>query len=77
VPSQAGDIGAATERAELLQLVRAAIDGLNPGERDVIELSLVQELDGDEIAVALGVSRNHAHALLSRAAASWSDPSAR
>jgi len=67
VPSQAGDIGAATERAELQQLVRAAIDGLNPGERDVIELSLVQELDGDELAAALGVSRNHAHALLSRA----------
>src|SRR4029077_20407318 len=67
VPSQAGDIGAATERAELQQLVRAAIDGLNPGERDVIELSLVQELDGAELAAALGVSRNHAHALLSRA----------
>ena len=41
--------------------------GLNPGERDVIELSLVQGLDGDELADALGVSRNHAHALLSRA----------
>src|SRR4249920_947042 len=45
VPSQAGEIGAATERAELRQLVRAAIDGLNPRERDVIELSLVAELD--------------------------------
>ena len=67
VPSQAGEIGAATERAELQQLVRAAIDGLNPRERDVIELSLVAELDGDELAAALGVSRNHAHALLSRA----------
>jgi RNA polymerase sigma factor (sigma-70 family) len=67
VPSQAGEIGAATERAELQQLVRAAIDGLNPGERDVIELSLVHELDGDELAAVLGVSRNHAHALLSRA----------
>ena len=67
VPSQAGEIGAATERAELQQLVRAALDGLNPGERDVIELSLVAELDGDELAEALGVSRNHAHALLSRA----------
>jgi RNA polymerase sigma factor (sigma-70 family) len=67
VPSQAGEIGAAAERAELQQLVRAAIDGLNPGERDVIELSLVAELDGDELAEVLGVSRNHAHALLSRA----------
>lgn len=43
------------------------MDGLNPRERDVIELSLVAELGGDELATALGVSRNHAHALLSRA----------
>ena len=67
MPTQTAEIGAATERAELQQLVRAAIDGLNPGERDVIELSLIHELDGDELADALGVSRNHAHALLSRA----------
>ena len=67
MPTQTPEIGAATERDELQQLVRAAIDGLNPGERDVIELSLVHELDGDELAGALGVSRNHAHALLSRA----------
>src|SRR6266508_2235213 len=46
---------------------QAGEDGLNPGERDVIELSLVHELDGDELAAVLGVSRNHAHALLSRA----------
>jgi RNA polymerase sigma factor (sigma-70 family) len=65
--TQAAEIGAATERAELRQLVRAAIAGLNPGERDVIELSLVHDLDAEEIAEALGVSRNHAHALLSRA----------
>ncbi len=65
MPSQTGDIGAAAERAELRELVRSAIDGLNPGERDVIELSLA--LEGDDLADALGVSRNHAHALLSRA----------
>ncbi len=67
MPTETAEIGAATERAELQQLVRAAIEGLNPGERDVIELSLVHDLDGDELAEALGVSRNHAHALLSRA----------
>ena len=67
VPAPGTDIGAATEQAELGQLVRAAMDGLNPRERDVIELSLVAELGGDELAAALGVSRNHAHALLSRA----------
>ena len=61
------DVTGAVEQAELRQLVRDAIAGLNPGERDVIELSLVQGLDGDELADALGVSRNHAHALQSRA----------
>jgi len=67
LPATSADIGATAERAELSQLIRAAMDGLNPGDRDVIELSLVQELEGDDLAAALGVSRNHAHALLSRA----------
>jgi len=67
IPVQSAGLGAEAERAEVQQLVRAAIDGLNPGERDVIELSLISELDNDELADALGVSRNHAHALLSRA----------
>ena len=59
--------GGAAERTDLQELVRDAIDGLNPGERDVIELSLSHELDGEDLAEVLGVSRNHAHALLSRA----------
>ncbi len=67
LPSQTAEVSTATEQAELAELVRAAIDGLNPGERDVIELNLVAELDGDELADALGVSRNQAHAQLSRA----------
>src|SRR5690349_22466914 len=67
IPAASADIGATAEQAELSQLIRAAMDGLNPGDRDVIELSLVQDLEGDELAAALGVSRNHAHALLSRA----------
>jgi RNA polymerase sigma factor (sigma-70 family) len=61
------DVASAVEGAELRQLVRDAIGGLNAGERDVIELGLVQGLGGDELADALGVSRNHAHALQSRA----------
>ena len=61
------DVASAVEQAEVQQFVRDAIAGLNPSERDVIELSLVQGLDSDELADALGVSRNHAHALLSRA----------
>ena len=41
--------------------------GLNPGEREVIELQLRQGLETAEVATVLGVSRNHAHALLARA----------
>jgi RNA polymerase sigma factor (sigma-70 family) len=67
LPAAAADPGLRTEQADLRELVRDAIDGLNPGERDVIELSLGHDLDGDDLADALGVSRNHAHALLSRA----------
>jgi RNA polymerase sigma factor (sigma-70 family) len=65
--AQTVDAASAVEQAELRQLVRDAIAGLNPGEREVIELSLVHGLDVDELADALGVSRNHAHALQSRA----------
>ncbi len=65
--AQAADVTSGVEQAELRQLVRDAIAGLNPAERDVLELSLMQGLDGDELAAALGVSRNHAHALQSRA----------
>jgi RNA polymerase sigma factor (sigma-70 family) len=63
----ASESASQAERADLLQLVRRAIAGLNSGDRDVIELSLGHELEGDDLADALGVSRNHAHALLSRA----------
>ena len=59
--------GSAAERTDLQELVRDAIDRLNPGERDVIELSLNHELEGEDLADVLGVSRNHTHALLSRA----------
>ena len=61
------EVGAAAERAELRQLVRSALAGLNPGEREIIELNLRHELDGAELAAALGVPRNQAHALASRA----------
>ncbi len=61
------DVASAIEQAEVQQFVRDAIAGLNPSERDVIELSLVHGLEADELADALGVSRNHAHALVSRA----------
>jgi RNA polymerase sigma factor (sigma-70 family) len=56
-----------TERAERRGLVRAAMDGLNPGQREVIELGFRHDLSGADLAAVLGVSRNQAHALASRA----------
>jgi RNA polymerase sigma factor (sigma-70 family) len=61
------DVAAATERGELRRLVQSAIAGLNPGEREVIELTLRHDLDGPDLADALGVPVNQAHALASRA----------
>jgi len=55
------------ERAELRSLVRTALDGLNPGEREVVELDLRHDLHGADLAAVLGVPRNQAHALASRA----------
>jgi RNA polymerase sigma factor (sigma-70 family) len=55
------------EREELRTLVRAALAGLNSGDREIIELNLRHVLDGADLADALGVSRNQAHALVSRA----------
>jgi len=59
--------GVSADRAELRRLVRAALDGLNPGEREVIELDLRHDLHGADLAAVLGMSRNQAHALASHA----------
>ena len=62
-----GDVFDAAERAELGALLRAAAWGLGAGDRDLIQLRWQQGLDVAEIAAILGVSRNRAHVLLSRA----------
>src|ERR1700735_523674 len=61
------EVTAGAQRGELQDLVRAAIAGLNPGDREVIELHLRHDLDGADLAAALGVPLNQAHALASRA----------
>jgi RNA polymerase sigma factor (sigma-70 family) len=58
---------AGPQRDELRALVVAALAGLSSGDREVIELSLRHVLDGQDLADALGVSRNQAYALVSRA----------
>jgi RNA polymerase sigma factor (sigma-70 family) len=61
------DVGEDVERDELRDLVRSAIAGLNPGEREVIELTLRHELGRRDLPAALGVPPNQAHAMVSRA----------
>jgi predicted DNA-binding protein (UPF0251 family) len=61
------DVSEHAERAELRTLFEGAAAGLNPGEREVIELQLRLGLEARELAAVLGVSRNRAHTLLSRA----------
>src|ERR1022692_3587884 len=65
------DFGTALEQAELREIVRAALDGLNSGEREVIELTMRHEFYGADLADALGVPLNQAHALASRARAQF------
>jgi hypothetical protein len=67
VTDTSADVSGEAERDDLRRLLRSAVRGLNAGEQDLIELQLRQGLDVVEIAAVLGVSRNHAHALLSRA----------
>jgi RNA polymerase sigma factor (sigma-70 family) len=66
---ESADVAEGAERAELRALLRSAVRGLGASEQDLIQLQLRHELDVAEIAAMLGVSRNHAHALLSRARA--------
>jgi RNA polymerase sigma factor (sigma-70 family) len=61
------DAGRQAEQEELRSLLLAAIAGLNPGEREIIELHLRHDLDGADLADVLGVGVNQAHALASRA----------
>src|SRR5256714_3376718 len=67
VTDEAVDVAADVERADLRAVVRDALGGVGPAEREVLELQLRQGLSGAEVASVLGISRNHAHALLSRA----------
>ena len=65
--SETAQISQLTQRRELRELVRAAISGLNPPDREVIELDLWHDLAGADLAAVLGVSRSHAHTMVSRA----------
>jgi RNA polymerase sigma factor (sigma-70 family) len=51
---------------DLRVLVHAAAEGLSPKDREVFELGLRHDLSGRDVARALGVTDNAAHAMLSR-----------
>jgi RNA polymerase sigma factor (sigma-70 family) len=57
----------AAERAELRGLLTAAARGLDPVEREVLELRLRQGLEPAEVAAVVGVSHSHASSLASGA----------
>jgi RNA polymerase sigma factor (sigma-70 family) len=59
--------GADVGEAELQYLVRAALTGLEPAERELIELNLHYGLEGADLADTLGVSRSQARTLAARA----------
>ena len=61
------ELDAGLRDEELRDLVWSAADGLNPREREVLDLAVRHELDMSEVARALGVPAKHAHALLSKA----------
>jgi RNA polymerase sigma factor (sigma-70 family) len=61
------DFGVNLDHAELADMVRAALAGLQPGEREAIEMSLRQDFSPDDLASTLGLSRGQASTLASRA----------
>ena len=71
VTDETKDLGADLAQAELREVVWSALGGLSPGEREIIELNLGHELSGADLADALGVPRNQAHAMASRARAHY------
>jgi RNA polymerase sigma factor (sigma-70 family) len=51
---------------ELKELVWSAVAGLQDRDRELMSLHLVEGLEGDDLAKAVGVSPSHLHVLLSR-----------
>ncbi|HET8684939.1 MAG TPA: RNA polymerase sigma factor [Micromonosporaceae bacterium] len=61
------DPAARVQAAQVRALVAAAAAGLNPPDREVIELAVRHGLSAADVGAVLGVPANHAHARLSRA----------
>lgn len=69
VSAPATDPGRGLHADQVRELVWAAAEALNPGDRQVFELMVRHGLAATDVAAVLGVSVDHAHARLSRARA--------
>lgn len=67
VAERSSDMSHDLAAADLSALVHAAANGLSPKDREVFDLGIRHDLAVAEIAAALGISDNAAHAMLSRA----------
>ncbi|HTI27229.1 MAG TPA: sigma-70 family RNA polymerase sigma factor [Kutzneria sp.] len=67
VPASGEDMDTGLRLDEMRRLVRDTVEGLNPSEREILQLAGTHGLTGPDLALALGVTANHANALLSRA----------
>ena len=65
--SQPADFSCDARRAKARRLIRATMSGLNPREREIVELSLRHKLNDADLATVFGVSGSQAHDLSSRA----------
>lgn len=66
VPAASVDPVTGLGAEQVRELIWAAAAGLNPGDRQVFELSIRHDLSAAEVGTVLGVSASHAHARLSR-----------
>lgn len=66
-PSEVDDTGAAIERSERRETVRAALATLAPREREIVLLKFHGQLKNSELARALGISESNAGTRLHRA----------
>ena len=60
------DMAMALKQAELRQLVWSAAAGLGERDRDLMSFHLVEGLEGEDLADAMGVETAHVHVLVSR-----------
>ena len=67
IGEQTADFGTALDQAGLRELVRSALAGLSAADQEIVELSLRHEFYGADLADVVGIPRNQANVLATRA----------